>query len=505
MGANRRQERGSPEVRETIPGRFAIVCRDRADAVAVVDGDRRVTYAELDRRVEEAADRLTTEATLGPGDRAIVSLPNGLEFVTGFLAVARLGAIAVPIRPDLRAPELVRYTETVRPRCVITSGRVDGEWRRVAEGSGAMWIVYAEERSSAARFSPSRSGPVSPSDASADVLYLSTSGTTGRPKLVPRSHARLLAGVCNVARALDVAEADRFLAVVPFHHANGFSNCMLLPLMHGCTTVSLSRFRPRELALVVREEGITVLIGSPLIFAMLVEQGTGRDAFATVRVALSSGAPMHSGLVEDCVVELGLRVRQLYGSTETGTIAIEPHDAAPAVEAAGAPVPGVDIRVLDERGEDVPQGVVGEVLVRSPAMMPGYVGQGDGDPDTCHEGYLRTGDLGRVDDDGLLRLEGRKKAVLNVAGIQVDPVEIENVLASMPGIRAARVGSALDTRGLEIIEAEVQPEAGTDVARKDVVAFCRARLAEYKIPRVIRIVDRVRPDLSGKDRRMFGR
>ena len=370
--------------------------------------------------------------------------PNGAEFIAAFYALAQVGAACVPLRPNLRGREILGYTEDLGLSAVLVDEKSAEAWHpfRTRLRGG---ILRVEDVVDTGRTRPAADHDLR-SEApdwgvDRDVLYLSTSGSTGRPKIVPRTERNLAAGARNVQQALGIAEDNRFLAVVPFHHANGFSNYMILPLACGAATVTLGAFAPGAVAETIRREAVTVLIGSPFIFRVLAERGPGHAAFQSVRTCLSSGAPMSPELTARCEEHLGLEVRQLYGSTETGTIAVEPPTEGRRIAggAAGRPVPGVDIRILRDDATNAPAGEPGEVAVRSGAVMRGYLGRNGETEGPDADGFFRTGDVGRIDTSGRLWLQGRKTRVLNVAGIKVDPVEIENVLESMPGIRSARV------------------------------------------------------------------
>ncbi len=470
--------------------------RKEPGASAVVDGDRTWTRAALAEAVLVLRESWTGQVF--PADRVAIFLPNGGEFIAAFLAVVAAGAVAVPLSPHLRAEELGWYVETLGIRRVVAPATGSGVWEELAARFDDLRIlpgVGPIPEGETVKVREIRG--VETADPDPWAVFLSTSGSTGRPKIVPRRCGNLLSGAANVGAALGIRPSDRFLAVVPFHHANGFSNCMFLPLVRGAAIVTMDRFVPRRLPDVVRKHRVTVLIGSPFIFRVLIEQDAGPDVFRDVRIALSSGAPMAPGLIDRCRERLGIRVRQLYGSTETGTIAIEPADAE-VRGAAGLPVPGVEVRILGEGGKALPGGEVGEVAVRSAAVMEGYV-EGAGGEAPFQEGFLRTGDLGFLDARGILHLRGRIRRGINLCGIKVDPVEIERVIGELPSVRSVRVDGVADEDGMERIRARIRLIPGATPSRSDVVKQCRARLAEYKIPREIEFVESEAEDILGKN------
>ncbi len=560
-----------------ILARLRAWARVQPEAVAIVDGEARITYQQLLESTSAVGAHLAAVAGIREGDCVALPLPNCRQFVTAFLALADRGAISIPIHTQWRPPELAWVARKVGVKAVITSQELRAAWEEVAKGERAPTLVMAENLESLAG-APIEPGLASPAPSSADgasngeastgsrptrggsavpaergprddtiTLYLTTSGSTGTPRIVPRTHRMLVTGARNTGEFLGITPGTRFLGAVPFYHANGFSNCMLLPLLRGGTLVVLRRFTPGGLVDLVVREAIEVLIGSPAMFSLLVDHRPPRQAFSTVTHCLSSGAPMPAALRAACADQLGLHVRQLYGSTETGVVAIEPSgpgddragrhppgpsdnragrhppgpsdnraglrpsgpgddragrrapvSAGPSPGDVGLPLPSVEIRIVDETGRDLPEGEIGEVLVRAPTAMAGYLGEPAPDRPGWPAGFLSMGDSGLLDARGHLILAGRRRRVINLAGIKVDPSEVERVLRELPQVHACRVLAAADRHQLEIVKAVIAVSDGAVLTRTEVVAHCRSRLAEYKIPRVIEFVEAMPADLAGK-------
>lgn len=465
--------------------RFREVCAACGDRPAVIDGGECISYRRLAARAASLGRRLAGELSVGPGDVVAVSLPNQWPFNAAFFAAADLGAIFIPFNPHWRAAELRWFAERFRPAAVLAGGAARQEWDQLREFVPQDRLLAVDEPGSNFPEAEVPDGARGFDDQPA--VYLLTSGSTGRPKVVPRSHRMLATGARNVTPAIGIRPGQRFLCVVPFHHANGFANSMLAPLLAGATLVLMRRFLPAAVFELVDRERIDALIGSPFVYNLLAEQSPSPGALASLEIAISSGAPMSGALRERCRERLGIRVRQLYGSTETGTIAVEPPGSEPVEGSVGRPVPGVEVRIA-----------AGEITVRSPTTMRGYVGEPEFNERLFVDGFFRTGDLGRFDEHGNLLLGGRTKRVLNVGGVKVDPVEIENVLAMLPAVRQCRVSGVADERQTEIIRCELELRPGHRLDRTEIIAHCRRHLAEYKIPRVIRFVSEIRTDLAGK-------
>jgi acyl-CoA synthetase (AMP-forming)/AMP-acid ligase II len=493
---------------------------------ALVDGEVRLTYA----RLLELRDRLRRFFTHGRGlrggDVVGLSLHNSWQFVVSFLALVDFGSIAVPLSPHYRSHEIGEILERIGPSSIIADQEQCAAWlnsgfpagRLIADNAlqpllsdqpGCPDGAAGREGASPAvpvgsRAEDQRDGDDSrPTGEDTLAVLLLTSGSTGSPKMVPRSHRNLLGGAGNVGQALGELAGARFLGVVPFFHANGFANGMLLSLLSGGTLVVVRRFLPAGVLQLLKDRRIDVLVGSPYIYKALSHlRGISGGTLAGVRICLSSGSAMTAQLTQQCYEQLGARVRQLYGSTESGTISIEAADSAPDRVTAGRPCPGVALRI-GERQEELDGSTAGEVQVCSKAMMTGYWGEPELNSESFSDGYLRTGDFGYLDAIGNLVLTGRRKRFINLYGIKVDPIEIENVIATVPGVTDCAV-IGVRSGATEIIKATVGVSPGVSIERGLIVEHCRAQLAEFKIPRIIETVEGPLTDLSGKRRHQGG-
>lgn len=481
---------------------FGAVASRRPQASAVIDGTVRLTYGRLAAMQERLAAYIAESLAQPRGARIALVLPNCWEFAACFLAAARVGALCAPLPPQWKARELGRCLEELDPDMVVSHSALAGPWHDDCYRTQRRLLLVDQEPIFRILLDSAPSAEVPPSlprgPFADDVLCLATSGSTGRPKFVVRTQRSLVAGARMVALSLGLREGCRFLSVIPFHHANGFSNCLLLPLFAGGTAVLVRRFAPQRLAALAVEEKVQVLIGSPFIFRMLLEAGIGRGTFDSVEICLSSGAAMSREFAATCRDRLGLRVRQLYGSTETGTVAIEPEEGTPVQGSVGRPLESVAVKIVDAVGRELPPGTVGEIAVRSPAMMRGlYEDVRAGKPSPADE-FLRTGDLGRIDPGGNLVLCGRIKRIVNLEGVKVDPAEVERVLGRLEGITDCVVGPSCDRDGRETLKAVVAARPGCGLTRAAVIAHCRKFLAEFKIPRIIELVDELPGNIMGK-------
>lgn len=481
---------------------FARTVTEDPEHVAVVDGDKRITCQELYSREQAFVRYLIDELKINKDERVGALLPNCVEFMVAFLGVAEIGAVFIPLNIQLTERELQYYMEKCGITALISNSQYHGRWIEICGKSRERRIVIAD-RLDATKGPESNSlyearalDRLKESSPDTDVLFLSTSGSTGRPKIVPRTQNNLVAGARNAAEAIGVTREDRFLSVVPFHHANGFCNCMFLPMMSGATVVVMKEFSARKMLDILQKENITVLFGSPFIFSVISEIAEEGQGVPVMRACFSSGAPMSEDLRKTFFRKFGIKIQQLYGSSEMGTVSIELGDEPEAHGSVGRPLNAVDVKIVSRGGKELAAYETGEIIVKSPAMTKGYIDEPELNKTAFHNGYFRTGDFGMLDARGFLHISGRKDRVINAGGVKVDPVEIENVLLSFHKVKEAFVVGIKNRRGMEIIKAIIVAQA--DCKLNEVMGYCKGRLADYKIPRIVDFRDEIPKDMMGK-------
>ena len=461
-----------------IAQRLRALAEDNPERLAIVDGAERITYAQLIRQIDSSREWLQQRLNVAPGDVILGSLENSWQFVVCFFAIAELGGVFMPLHPGWRAPELRSIGERLKIHGVITGRASRPEWEQVVSSARVLAIDDGFGQTL-------RSPRAHAVDGDSPALYLATSGSTGTPRIVPRSHRNLLAGARNVAQALAIDPGRRFLCVVPFYHSSGFHNSLILPLLNGACLILVRHFTPAACARLVAAENADVLIGSPFIYRMLLDHA---QYLPTLKLCVSAGARMPQTLALAWQERFGTRVRQLYGSTETSVISIDRSAEPPPSGTVGTPIDEVEIRILNE----------GEVAVRSPMVMSGYVADPEWNLQVFEDGFFRTGDLGCLDSDGRLRLLGRTRRMINMAGVKVDPAEIEQAVESLEGVVACHVDADSGDRESELIRARIELREGFEMTRSHVISHCRRRLAEYKLPRIIEFVEALPVTLAGK-------
>jgi long-chain acyl-CoA synthetase len=440
------------------------------DQIAVVDGAVRLTYADLARRAAGVARWLAARGVRS-GDRVALALPNSAAFVTALYGALRSGLTVAPLNPQLTADERARILEDFAPIHVIDTP---------IEASADLTPVASHE---------------------APALVLYTSGSTGRPKGAVLSHRALIAA--NRAWAepmLALAPADRVLAVLPMSHSYGINGALLAPLITGATVIVLERFSPESVVATVRGHRVSVFPGVATMFRRLLDApGWSRDDVASLRFAVSGAAPCPWDLAEEWRMRTGRRILRGYGMTEMfrpiSYLANDPRDYPDSI---GAPVPGVEIRVVDDAGDDVVRGEPGELFIRSDASMDGYLAQPEETAAAFVDGWFRTGDLVRVSSEGFVSVVGRKKELILRGGYSVFPPEVEAALLAHPSVAEAAVIGVPHPELGEEVAAFVALRPGVAVAPEDLVAWCKERVAGYKCPRRITVLTELPKSATGK-------
>jgi long-chain acyl-CoA synthetase len=498
------------------------------DAIAIVYFDATLSYGEIDIASERLAAWLQTRK-VGRGDRLALILQNTPQFVVAAVAAWKLGAIVVSLNPMYRAPELAKLFADCTPKAAICH---DDQWRLVAEaGDGVIspgLILWASARDMQSRndtrvlpepteaplecalsivledsASPGAPSPLTPEDIG---LLLYTSGTTGAPKGAMLTHRNLVANAHVAQRVFGLTGSSRIFDVAPLFHVTGFELQLVCAFAAGASQVLTYRFQAGVVLDAFLEWRPTFIIGAITAFIALMNhpQATA-EHFASFAHIYSGGAPIAPAVVSDFAKRFGRQIRSSYGMTELtapshlappeGEIPVDPVSGAFSI---GIPNPGVDVLIVDDQRRPLVAGQHGEVVVRGSGVMAGYWNKPTETAETLVGGWMHTGDIGFVDKDGWFYLVDRKKDMISASGFKVWPREVEDVLYAFPGVREAAVVGAPDPYRGETVVAFVssQPGAALDVAA--LAAFCRERLAAYKQPTKIHVMDDLPKTATGK-------
>ncbi|MBJ8343902.1 class I adenylate-forming enzyme family protein [Antrihabitans sp. YC2-6] len=456
-------------------------------ARAISDRAQSLTNIQLLQRVRAAARQLH-DLGIGPGDVVALKLTNRLEFVVLMFATWRLGAAVTPVNPSLTNAEMVRQLDDSGARLLVIEDAAPLTRKVAILAVGDLYIDATE------------TDPAPVANSSALALLIYTSGTTGIPKGVMLDHANLDAMAAMGAEALQLGPADRCLLILPLFHVNGIVVSVLTPLLTGGSVVIAGRFDPRSFFDVVERERPTFFSGVPTIYSMLaaVPDEVAPDT-SSVRFAICGAAPASAELLTRFENRYGFGLVEGYGLSEgTCGSTINPVDGPRRVGTVGIAFPGQDIRIIDQNGTEMAQGLDGEVVVRGPNVMRGYLGRPEETERVLVDGWLHTGDVGHLDADGYLTLVGRSKDMIIRGGENIYPKEIEDVLTGDASVLDAAVIGAPDDKWGEVVVAYVQPRAGATVDPAALKSLCARQLSGYKRPTSLVVVETIPKNAVGK-------
>ncbi|WP_086840908.1 class I adenylate-forming enzyme family protein [Amycolatopsis kentuckyensis] len=464
-------------------------CRAEADprGAAVSDGTRSLTNAQWLGRVRATAAYLR-ERGIGPGDVVAVKLTNRIEFVLLLFAAWRIGATVTPVNPSMTDVEVARQLDDSAARLLVAE-----------TGAAAVGEVTTVTVGDLSEASAQRDQAV-PADPSALALLIYTSGTTGVPKGVMLDHANLDAMAEMGRRALKIGPGDRCLLVLPLFHVNGIVVSVLMPLLAGASVVIADRFTPQTFFDVVERHRPTYFSAVPTIYRMLAALPDAvRPDTSSLRFGICGAAPASADLLSRFEARYGFPLVEGYGLSE-GTCAstINPVDGPRRAGTVGVAFPGQEIRILGPDGTAVESGVDGDVVVRGPNVMRGYLGRPEDTARVVVDGWLHTGDVGHLDADGYLTLVGRSKDMIIRGGENIYPKEIEDVLTGDPAVLEAAVIGVPDEKWGEVVVAYVQPRPGRSVDPAALNARCAENLSGYKRPTELVVLEAIPKNPVGK-------
>lgn len=484
---------------------------ERPDHLALVYAEERLTYAELVERIERLAAGLAGHG-IAAGDSVGLVLRDDPWFVACFHAVTALGASVVPVNPAFKQDELAFCFRSAGVRAMVADERSAGVCERIAAGfDGPVDVITSSAghgqavtlQSLAESAVPRRLDPRQP-----DEVYVCqfSSGSTGRPKRVPRTQGQC-AAEAELWGDLGLTPDDKVFCAIPLFHTYGMGACLFAAAHSGATLVMLEEPNPfllkrhRALELIERERA-TFFPGVPLNFRLLADAPVDAD-LSSIRLCTSAGTALPRETFELFGQRFGVLVRQLYGTTETGVMTTNLGDDPVATfESVGAPLGDVSFEILDDGGAPLGVGETGEVAVSSPAMTSGYADLPEVNATAFGDGRFHTGDLGELDAEGRLYIKGRKKLLVEVGGYKVDPIEVEDVIGGHDKVEeVVVVGVAGAKPGEETVKAVIV--LAEECERRELIEYCRERLANYKVPRELEFRDEIPKSPLGKVLRKY--
>ncbi|MDP8957112.1 MAG: long-chain fatty acid--CoA ligase [Actinomycetota bacterium] len=469
-----------------------------------------IGFSELDERVDRTAAALA-RLGVGKGDRVAILAGNVPEFVYALYGTMRAGAVACPLNVMLTPEETAYILADAGAKLAVTDLRSLPGLLSIRDRLGELQNILVIGGP------PAPPGTVSFEEAlkvaghppvvqteSSDLAVIAyTAGTTADPKGAMLTHGNLLSNLEQMSAVPALAEAseDVGLLALPLFHSYALNVILGITMKTGATAVLVERFDPRETLEVVKRHGVTVLFGAPPMFqAWLALADAGYEAdLSTVRLAVSGAAPLPPAVLQAFRERFGVTIWEGYGLTEAApavtTNALGPEAKAGSI---GLPLPGLEVRLVDEHGEDVEEGDPGELLVRGPNVFSGYWGRPEETGRVIDGDWLKTGDVAVRDEDGYLFLVDRKKDLIIVSGFNVYPNEVEEAIEKHPKVAEAAVVGVVDERTGEAVGAWVVPRPGESVSGEEIVDFLNGYLARFKWPKEVHVVEELPHHVTGK-------
>ncbi len=505
----------------TIPQVLARAVERFGSLEGLVDGDLRLSFAELDERADEVARALVATG-IEPGDRVAIWAHNCAEWVFAALGVHLAGASVVPLNTRFKGAEAAYILDKSGARLLFTvTGFLDTDYVALLDAAGrpptleevvvlrgavpagaTAWAdLLARADTVPASAGRERAAAVGPDDLS-DIMF--TSGTTGHPKGAMIGHEATVRAFTAWSDVVGLREGDRYLIVNPFFHSFGLKAGILACLLKGATIIPHPVFDVPSVMRRVAEERVSMLPGPPAIYQTILDHpDLATYDLSSLRLAVTGAAPVPVEMIRRMREQLSFEtIVTGYGLTETTGIATMcRHDDDPETisTTSGRAIPDVEVLVVDDDGNEVPRGEPGEVVVRGYNVMRGYFGEPGETASTIDaDGWLHTGDVAVMDERGYVRITDRKKDMFITGGFNAYPAEIEQVITRHPTVSQVAVVGVPDHRLGEVGKAFVVPRAGATVDPDELLGWCREQMANYKVPRSFEVVDALPLNASGK-------
>jgi long-chain acyl-CoA synthetase len=475
-------------------------------AIALISRGRETTYGALRSQVASMRGELSRMG-VGKGDVVALLCGNTRYFVVSYLASVGIGAIVVPLNPTSPAPEIENELNVVKPTVVVIEPAAAAAWAQIASmTTNAIRIVIATEGHGIAGahtidvFLSAAPAPIVDVEATHHAVYMFTSGTAGSPKAAILTHNNLYTNIRQSNVAEHIGPTDVTYGVLPLFHIFGLNVLLGTTLAGGGCVVLVQRFDPVSTIETIAERKVTIIPGAPSMWMALAQlDHPTADSFRGVRIALSGAAKLPEQISHSIAARFGLQIQEGYGLTEAAPVVTTSVGMEWTPGSIGRPVPGIELRLVDENGDDVLLGDSGEIWIRGENIFAGYLN----DPEATarvlsRDGWLRTGDIAVVDEDGHLYMVDRAKDLIIVSGFNVFPAEVEGVLASHPDIAEVSVIGTAHPHTGEAVRAYVVARNGVHLDEDALVDYCRTKLARYKCPSKVMFVDSLPRNISGK-------
>lgn len=452
---------------------FLKQAQQQPHAIAVCAGEQQISYSQLNQKIIELSTILSQQS-VSSSSVVATALPNSIEFVVATFAIFKLGATLLPLNVNYTDVEVQHYLKQAKVTVVVTSAT---QLSRIKTINDKIIVVDVDSQSHIEEVE----GPDSIDLNKALIMF--SSGSTGGAKQVTRSFQNLIAEWVAARETMQITNRDVILCSVPLHHTHGFGNCLLASLLNGAKLViTKGEFNPRSVIRTLVQHKVSIYPSASFMLKML---GTIRlresPDLTHLRLVYSAGGPLDLNVIETFKDTFNITPYQLYGSTETGAATINLGSAP--LDSVGKPVVNTDIAIVDKEGNKLGVEKEGEIIVSSPASASCYDENPEQSATTFKNGFYYTGDLGYLDEQGNLYITGRKKKMINVAGLKVDPSEVESVILNIDEVSEVVVLGKPDGDYGELVKAVIVAKSA--LGEDKIIKYCKQHLAEYKWPKII--------------------
>lgn len=483
----------------TLGGMLVKSAKNYPDKPVIIFQGNKITYQELHSQVQALAKGLK-EMGISRGDKVGLLIANSPQFVISYFAVATLGAIIVPLNTMFKGEELAYIIQDAQAKLLITMDNFSKATTELADKVPQLKTLIISESLLQQQLEQAVEVAVSPEEI---AVYLYTSGTTGHPKGAMLSHHNLISNVESTLEALKVGPEETYLCVLPLFHTLAATICMLMPIYIGSTVTIQESFTPHGVLKALSEDKVSIFVGVPSIYVVLlnIDFPEGQYDLSNLRVCLCGGASLPLEVIKGFEEKYQGKARIIegYGLSEASpVVSINPVVGQRKVGSIGLPIPRVEVKIFNEENQEMPVHEVGEIVVKGSNVMAGYYNLPEATKEALKGGWLHTGDLGKIDEDGYIYIVDRKKDLVIVGGLNVYPREVEEVLYTHPAIAEAAVMGFIDNLRGEAVKAVVALKTGQEATEKELIKYCRERLANFKVPRRVEFMESLPKTSTGK-------
>jgi len=471
--------------------------------------DRKVDNLRFKQKIDTFA-RFLEFSGIKSRDKIAMIVGNSEEFMVSLFAITKIGAVAVPINTFLKHEEFEYIVNDSQAKMLICSPSLAKETKNLLFTTAVEKIVWTESYdglddknysfTEITQSQESHEQLLTPPklDDLACIVY--TSGTTGQPKGAMLTHHNLIFDTQKTIEYLKVDDSDRYICVLPMFHAFAETVCILMPLFLGAEIVIIDKFLPETVLKIIQEQNVTFFAGVPTMYSALLNvKNKDNYDLSHLNLCISGGAAMPKQTMEDFEKTFNVKILEGNGPTETSPVAyVNPVDGARKSGSVGLPIPKTEVKIVDENDNEVPIGEIGEITVKGENVMKGYYKMPEATKKALRGGWLHTGDLGKMDEDGYVYIVDRKKDMINVGGMNVYPREIEEQLYKHPKIREAAVVATKDELRGEIPKAVIVLRDGESATEREIQKYCMKYFANYKVPKLVDFLDELPKNATGK-------